>query len=212
MVGNTHPDIHILGHWTYPVGTTKTMYVVANTPSVELFVNGSSLGRSSTPTDHYLFSFPAVSWTPGTIKAVGYDSAGARVAHHQLQTAGEPVAIKLTPRVGPGGLQADGADVAMFDVEVVDANGERCPTDEARIDFTMTGPGIWRGGYNSGVIDSINKMDLLTEAGINRVFVRSTLAPGTITVTATRGGLASATATARVTSNRVHVVDGVLAR
>jgi hypothetical protein len=52
------------------------------------------------------------------------------------QTAGEPAAMKLTPTVGPGGLQADGADVAMFDVEVVDANGQRCPTDKARVDFT----------------------------------------------------------------------------
>jgi beta-galactosidase len=210
VVGSTQPDIHIIGHWTYPAGTTKTMYVVANTPSVELFVNGNSLGRSSTPTDHYLFSFPAVSWTPGIIKAVGYDAAGAPVAEHRLQTAGEATAIRLTPTVGPAGLQADGADVAMFDVEVVDALGERCPTDEARVDFTMTGPGIWRGGYNSGVIGSINKMSLLTEAGVNRVFVRSTLKPGTITVTATREGLTPATA--RVTSSPVLVVDGVLTR
>jgi beta-galactosidase len=112
--------------------------------------------------------------------------------------------------VGPQGFQADGADVAMFDFEVVDSAGRRCPTDEARVDFTTTGPGIWRGGYNSGVVGSINKMNLLTEAGINRVFVRSTLAPGTITVTATRAGLTPATAS--VTSKAVTVVDGVLAR
>jgi hypothetical protein len=31
------------------------------------------------------------------------------------------------------------SDVAMFDVEVVDANGQRCPTDEARVDFAMSG-------------------------------------------------------------------------
>lgn len=208
VVGSTQPDIHIIGHWTYPEGTVKTMYVVANTPSVELLVNGNSLGRSTTPTDHYLFSFPAVRWTPGTIEAVGHDSAGEPVARHQLETAGDPAAIRLTPTVGPGGLKADGADVAMFDVEVVDAAGRRCPTDEAPIDFTVTGPAIWRGGYNSGVIGSINKTTLLTEAGINRVFVRSTLTPGTITVTATRGGLVSATA--YVTSSPVPVVDGVL--
>ena len=210
VVGNPQPDIHIVGHWTYPAGTKKTMYVVANTPSVELFVNGTSLGKSSTATDHYLFSFANVTWVSGTIKAVGYNSAGAPVSEHQLQTAGAASAIKLTPTVGPGGLQADGADVAMFDFEVVDANGQRCPTDEAQVTFTMTGPGIWRGGYNSGVVGSINKMNLLTEAGINRVFVRSTLTPGAIAVTATRSGLSSATAT--VTSKPVPVVDGVLAR
>jgi beta-galactosidase len=210
VVGSSGPDSHIIGHWTYPAGTIKTMYVVANTPSVELFVNDVSLGRSSTPTDHYLFSFPNVSWAPGTIKAVGYDNAGMAVTQHQLSTAGAPIAIKLTPTVGPGGLRADGADVAMFDVEAVDANGQRCPTDEARVDFSMTGPGIWRGGYNSGVVGSTNALNLLTEAGVNRVFVRSTLSAGTITVSATRAGLISAVAS--VTSSPVPVLDGVLAQ
>ncbi len=210
VVGATQPDIHIIGHWTYPAGTVKTMYVVANTPSVELFVNEVSLGTSSTPTDHYLFSFPDVTWAPGTIKAVGHDASNMPVVEHVLETAGPPAAIKLTPTMGGCGLQADGADVAMLDVEVVDASGRRVPTDEARIDFTMTGPGIWRGGYNSGVVGSINNMFLLTEAGINRVFVRSTLTPGTITVTASRGGLTAATAS--VTSRAVPVVDGLLAR
>jgi beta-galactosidase len=208
VVGATQPDIHIIGHWTYPAGTKKTTYVIANTPTVELFVNGVSVGKSSKPTDRYVFSFPNVAWAAGTIKAVGYDSAGAQVVQHALQTAGAPAAIKLTPTVGPSGLQADGADVAMFDVEVVDATGARCPTDEARIDFSVTGPGIWRGGYNSGVVGSINKTYVLTEAGINRVFVRSTLTPGTIAVTATRSGLASATAA--VMSKAVPVVDGLV--
>jgi len=208
VVGSTKPDIHIIGHWTYPAGTVKTVYVAANSPQVELFVNGTSVGKSSSPTDHYLFAFRDVKWAPGTVKAVGYDASGAPVAEHQLHTAGPATALKLTATVGPGGLRADGADVAMFDVEVVDENGERCPTDEARVDFSVSGPGIWRGGYNSGVIGSINKTNLLTEAGINRVFVRSTLTAGTITVSASRSGLTPATAS--VTAHEVPVVDGVL--
>jgi beta-galactosidase len=65
----------------------------------------------------------------------------------------------------------------------------RCPTDDARVDFTISGPGIWRGGYNSGKIDSTNNLYLNTECGINRVFVRSTLHAGTIAITASRPGL-----------------------
>jgi beta-galactosidase len=96
----------------------------------------------------------------------------------------------------------------MYDVEVVDANGQRCPTDEDRIDFAMTGPGFWRGGYNTRVLASTNNTYLLTEAGINRVFVRSTLTPGDITLTASRAGLTSATAV--VTAKAVPVKDGLL--
>lgn len=56
------------------------------------------------------------------------------VAEQELATAGVPAAIKLTPIVGPNGLQADARDAVLIDVEVFDAKGKRCPTDDARID------------------------------------------------------------------------------
>jgi beta-galactosidase len=89
-------------------------------------------------------------------------------------------------------MRADGADVALIDFEVVDAQGRRCPTDDARVDFTCTGPANWRGGYNSGKTNSTNNLYLNTECGINRVAVRSLTTPGKITVTAKRDGLESA--------------------
>jgi beta-galactosidase len=223
VAGNTQPDIHIVGHWTYPAGTTKTMYVVANTPSVELFVNGASKGKSSTPKDGYVFSFPSIAWASGTIKAVGYDASGTQVCQHQLTTAGAAAAVKLTATTAPGGFLANGEDVAMFDVEVVDATGLRVPTygpttkatdnqptGEPKITFAVTGPGTWRGGVNESMVNSTNNLYLYTEGGINRVFIRSQTTPGTITLTATSSGLTQATAT--VTSVAVPVVNGLLPR
>jgi beta-galactosidase len=99
--------------------------------------------------------------------------------------------------------------VALIDVEVADAKGQRCPTDDDRVDFTITGPGIWRGGYNSGKIDSTNNLYLNTECGVNRVSVRSTLSAGTITVTASRSGLKSAQI--KVVAKPVKIVDGLAA-
>ncbi|MGA2053589.1 MAG: DUF4982 domain-containing protein, partial [Opitutales bacterium] len=206
VMQNDQPDIHIIGHWTYPANTTKTMYVVSNCSSVELFVNGTSVGKVDQPTNGYLFAFPNIAWAPGEIKAVGSNN-GTEACEDKLTTAGAPKAIKLTPILGPKGLQADGSDVALIDVEVVDDKGERCPTDEARVDFTCTGPGIWRGGYNSGIVDSTNNLYLNTECGINRVAVRSTATPGTITVTATRDGLQSASVD--IVSNPVTIADGL---
>ena len=204
------PDIHIIGHWTYPANTTKTMYVAANhCDAVELFVNGKSIGKSTTPRNGYLFEFPNVAFEPGKISAVA-TANGKTVAQDAIETAGEAKAIKLTPHAGPNGLLADGSDVVFYDVEVVDAKGERCPTDEARVDFKVTGPAIWRGGYNSGKPGSINNLYLDTECGINRVAIRSTLTPGAITLTATRDGLAPATVT--VESQPVKIKDGLVAR
>jgi beta-galactosidase len=206
------PDLHILGHWSYPATqlngdkTVKTVYVIANTESVELFVNGKSLGVNSKPDNGWAFSFPAVEFAPGSLKAVG-KNGGKIVAQQELTTAGPAVALKLTPILGPNGLQADGEDVALIDVEVVDAKGQRCPTDDARVDFTCTGPGIWRGGYNSGKVDSTNNLYLNTEDGINRVAVRSTLTAGTITVAVKRDGLKPAQV--QIAAKPVVVTDGI---
>ncbi len=119
-----------------------------------------------------------------------------------------PPPIKLTPILGPGGLQADGQDIALIDFEVVDAKGQRCPTDDARVDFTCTGPAIWRGGYNSGKSPTPPTTSTSTPScGINRVAVRSTLTPGAITVTAKRDGLKSAQI--QIVSKKIVVTDGI---
>jgi beta-galactosidase len=129
------------------------------------------------------------------------------VAQKELTIAGPPVRIKLTPIVGTRRLQADGADVALIDVEVVDATGQRRPTHDARADFAVSGPTVWRGGYNSGKLDSTNNLYLNTEDGINRVSVRSTLSSGAITVAASRSGLQSAQIT--MVAKPVKIVDGL---
>jgi beta-galactosidase len=207
VMQNEQPDIHIIGHWTYPAGTTKTMNVVANNvDGVELFVNDISKGKITTPRNGYLYAFPNIALSPGAIKAVGY-KAGVAVTQQELKTAGAPAAIKLTLHTAPGGMHADGEDAALIDFEVVDSTGLRCPTDDARVDFTCTGPGIWRGGYNSGKTNSTNNLYLNDECGINRVSVRSTLTPGTITVTASRTGLKSDTVT--IDSAPVTITNGL---
>jgi beta-galactosidase len=206
VMQSDRPDIHLIGHWTYPAQTRKTVYVVSNCDSVELFVNGVSQGKVYHATNGYLFPFPDLAWEPGEIKAIGYKS-GRAVCEDRLTTAGAPKRIKLTPIVGPGGLQADGSDVALIDVEVVDDKGQRCPTDEARVDFKVSGPCRWRGGYNSGIVGSTNNLYLNTECGINRVSIRSTLTPGTITVTASRDGLESGSV--EIVSQPVAMVDGL---
>jgi beta-galactosidase len=209
VMQNSAPDLHIIGHWNYPPNTVKTIYVAANhCDSVELFVNGKLMGKSTTPRNGCIFEFPQIVFVPGKISAAAAAS-GKIVAQDEIETAGDPKAIRLTPHTGPNGLQADGSDAAFFDVEVVDAQGRRCPTDEARVDFKVTGPAVWRGGYNSGKPNSVNHLYLDTECGINRVAIRSTLAPGTITLTATRPGLEPATAT--IQAKLASITDGLAA-
>lgn len=223
VMQNPDPDIHIIGHWTYPTNTVKTIYVAANhCDSVALFVNGKQVGTSNQPCDFvdhfggrdkilgstgFIYAFPDVKFVPGTIRAEAI-AAGKVVATDVIETAGAPKRIKLTIHTRPGGLLADGSNVAFLDVEVVDAKGERCPTNEGRVDFKVTGPAIWRGGYDSGTTNSVNHLWLDTECGINRVAIRSTLKPGPITVTASRNGLEPAAAT--IESRPVEITNGLI--
>ncbi len=187
------PQARIIGHWTYPAGTKKTVYVASNGEAVELFLNGKSLGQG-TPKDRYIFAFTDVLFAPGELKAVA-STAGQVVATDIRRTAGPAVALRITAISGPGGLVADGSDVALFDVEAIDASGNRCPTFQQRVDFEVTGPATWRGGYNSGKINSINHPYLDLEAGINRVAVRAGRSAGKITLSARAEGLTAANST-----------------
>jgi beta-galactosidase len=186
------PQVHIIGHWSYPAGTKKTVYVASNSDDVELFLNGRSLGHGKA-TDRYLFTFADIAFAPGELKAVA-SFQGKVVATDLRHTVGAAVALRLTPTTGPGGLIANGADIALFDVEAVDANGDRCPTFQQRVDFEVAGPGTWRGGYNSGKINSTNNLFLDLESGINRVAVRAGRTAGKLTVNARSHGLVSASA------------------
>jgi beta-galactosidase len=221
VMQNDQADMHIIGHWTYPTNTVKTVYVAANhCDSIELFVNGKSAGTTNKPCDFvdsfdnkkygdtgHIYAFPGVKFEPGTLKADG-TRRGHSIFSDEIQTAGEPKSLKLTGHNSKNGFQADGSDVTFFDVEVVDAKGRRCPTDEARVDFKLDGPAIWRGGYNSGITNSINNFWLNTECGVNRVAIRSTLQPGTITLTATRAGLDPATV--KIESHPVEIKAGLM--
>ncbi|MEU4241329.1 sugar-binding domain-containing protein [Actinoplanes sp. NPDC026619] len=212
VIQNTLADLHLIGHWTYPAGTRKAIYVMASgvVKRVQLLVNGTQVGNSTTPVNDFLHTFPDVPWTAGTITAVGYDAGGVEVVRQNKVTAGAATALRLTSRTGPGGLRADGSDIAFFDVEAVDNQGRRMPTHQATVNFTLTGPGKLLGGFNSHIPGSVHKASVQTEAGVNRVFVRATRAAGILTLTATATGLTAATTT--VTSVPISAAGGLLVR
>ena len=201
-----HPRIHIIGHWNYAPGTRKNVYVASSADRVELLLNGKSLGEG-TRTNHFLFTFENVEWQPGTLRAVGLDADGKKLCETELQTAGKPAAVRLSVMTAPDGLKADGADVALIQVEVTDDQGHRCPTALNLIDFKLTGPAEWRGGIAQGLDNYILAKSLPVECGVNRVLVRSTPHAGKITVAASSAGLKPASV--EITSHPVAVSGGL---
>jgi beta-galactosidase len=179
---------HIIGHWNYKAGVTKDVTVVSSGEKVELLLNGKSLGFGE-QSYRFLYTFKNVAWQPGKLQAVSYDASGKKVSEAEHQTAGAPAALRLTNIASPTGLHANGADLALVQVEVVDAQGRRCPTELRTINFTLTGPAEWRGGIAQGPDNYILSKSLPVEGGVNRVLLRATTKAGTIKLQATAEGL-----------------------
>lgn len=187
------PRTHIIGHWNYKTGLKKNVYVVSSADKVELLINGKSRGFGE-QSSRFLFTFKNIDWQPGEIEAVGYSSKGRKLSEDKKSTAGEPAFITMTPRISENGLIADGSDVAVIDVEVIDKDLKRVPTALNTINFTLTGPAEWRGGIAQGPDNYILSKSLHVEGGINRVIIRSTTKAGKITLSAHSEGLGGAMA------------------
>ena len=203
-----HQQTYIIGHWNYPTGTTKTIYVVSTADDVELFVNGKSLGHGK-QSYRFLYTFENIAFESGCLEAVGSDGS-----KYQIETSGEPYLLKLSAIENPEGMKADGADMALFEIEVVDKQGRRCPLDDRMITFNLWGEAKWIGGIGTrdnkamqrpdenrpeGLLDAaatknvsdnyVGQMALPVECGVNRVLVRSTTNAGEIHLSACAEGL-----------------------
>lgn len=181
---------YIMGHWNYSPDVVKPVYVVSTGDKVELFVNGKSKGFGKQDY-RFLFTFEKIQWEEGMIEAVSYNEFGKELSRYSIKTVGEPERLKLTLIHGPEGLFADGADLAMIQVEVVDSNGNRCPLANNKISFDLQGPAEWRGGIAQAADNYVLAKALPVECGITRVLVRSTGKAGKITIKAEASGLVS---------------------
>jgi beta-galactosidase len=180
--------IHIIGHWNYADGVVKDVYVVSSASKAQLFVNGRSLGYG-TQTDRFLFTFKNVPWQKGNITAIGYDNKDKQIVETKKLTAGVPAAIRLKSITHPKGLQANGHDLALIEVEVIDEKGNRCPTALNMINFDLKGEAEWRGGMAQGPGNYILSTSLPVECGVNRVLIRSTTKAGQVVINAKADGL-----------------------
>ncbi|MGZ5189607.1 MAG: glycoside hydrolase family 2 protein [Flavisolibacter sp.] len=200
--------IHIVGHWNYKQGVKKDIYVISSAEKAELRINGKSLGFGE-KSDGFLFTFKGVNWSAGKISAVGYDKTGKQICAAEKITTGPPIALRLTNIKNPRGLMADGHDLALIEVEVIDAKGNRVPTALNIIKFTMTGPAIWKGGMAQGPDNYTLTQNFPVEGGVNRALIRSTKQSGNIVIKATAEGLKSATISIR---SKPFVVENGLSK
>lgn len=203
------PAVFLPGHWNYRPGFVKDLYVFVSPgiARVELRVNGKPVAGGER-VNTFQFRFPQVAWEAGTIDAVACDASGKEVARSSHETSGPPAALRLSVIHGPGGLRADGSDLALIQTEVVDAKGRRCPLAGDIVTYGVKGPAVWRGGiYEADPCKYANQTLLPVVCGVHRVIVRSTRTPGIITVSATAPGLSPASV--EIPSRKVSVAGGL---
>ncbi len=115
--------------------------------------------------------------------------------------------MRLKAITHPNGVQANGHDLALIEVEVIDAKGNRCPTAMNMINFSLAGEAEWRGGIAQGPDNYILSKNLPVECGVNRILVRATTKAGAINIKATADGLKPATV--NLISKPVSTTDGL---
>jgi len=183
-----NPHTHIVGHWNYDFGQKKNVYVVSTGDKVELFLNNHSLGFGM-QSSRFWFTFPNISFSAGELKAVSYDADNNVLSQDTMRTVGASKSLRLNILQSPVGFHADGADMILAEVEVVDANGLRCPLANDMIQFDVKGPIEFIGGIAQGPDNYSGSKILPVECGVNRVLLRSTRQPGSVRISVISGNL-----------------------
>ena len=227
------PMVHLLPmNWTdHEPGEPVQVWAYANVDTVELFLNGHSLGvrrfdhkttvdgrpyletTEATGDDKTVTAGPYpgsytspngsagklhltwdVPFAAGKLVAVA-SRDGHQVARDEVDTAGPPAAVRLTPDKRT--IAADGRSLSYFTVDVLDAHGVLVPGADNAISFDVRGAGRLVGLDNGRQEDAENYKASTRQAfnGKALAIVASGDEPGPITVTATADGLAAARST-----------------
>jgi beta-galactosidase len=142
--GATHPMVHLATTWTIPnraqhgaPDENVPVLVYSNAAAVELLLNGKSLGRKPMPRNSHLEW--QVPYSPGTLSAVGYNAAGAVMAHDVESTTSAPARLHLVATKNQ--LAADGTSLSIVTVTVEDAQNRIVPDASNLVSFELSGPG-----------------------------------------------------------------------
>jgi len=184
------PVLHLFPHWNWKEGDEVDVWCFTNQDRVDLFVNGQSQGAKDVEKNGHVSW--KVKWAAGAIEARA-TARGKPTLTAKRETAGAPARILLQPdRVK---IAADGEDVSMITVSVLDSQGRVVPTASNEIAFEVSGAGKLKGVGNGD--PSCHESDLGPKRsvfnGLAQAIVQAGKQPGAIQVTARAAGLETAT-------------------
>ncbi len=194
-----NPVLHLFPHWNWSgkEGQEIAVWCFTNLDSVELFLNGTSLGsRKVMRNSHVEWK---VKYTPGVLEARARKD-GKVVLTDRRETTAAPAMIVLRPDRKT--IYADGEDASVITVEAVDARGRIVPLALNQISFKLSGAGRLIGvGNGDPSCHESDRPFSTTEAtrsafnGLCMAIVQSRKQSGSIRVEASSEGLEGASVT-----------------
>ena len=208
------PMLHLFPHWNWKGSEGAVVPVVCytNCDTVELFLNGKSLGvkgyefprlgmegrygnyppraRALRTTADLHLSWD-VPYEAGTLRAVGTKDGIVSVTE-EISTTGEPATLQLS--ADRMRLAADRRDVAHLTVAIEDAQSRIVSTADNAVAFAIEGPGHLIGVDNGDPFSHASYRAPSRRAfhGLCLAIVQSTAQTGRVRVTASSPGLQSA--------------------
>ena len=179
----SEPVLHLFPHWNWEQreGEPISVWVHSNLDSVELFLNGKSLGSKNVqPLTHLEWKGP---YAPGMLEARGTKD-GKVVLTERRETTGTAESIRLT--ADRKDINADGEDVCLVKVEALDNAGRAVPTADGQINFKISGEGVLLGVGNGDPNCQESDREPMRSLfnGLAQAIVQATRTAGTITVEA----------------------------
>ncbi len=194
------PVLTLVPHWNWPGRDGQNIKVMAltNADTVALSLNGKLIEEKKV--DPFLMAEWQVPYAPGRLEAVA-KKGGREVARFAVETAGEPVALRLTP--DRDALAGDGRDAVPVTIEAVDAKGRHAPTANLAVELALAGPGenigVGNGEPAGHDPEKGNKVKLYN--GLAQVILQSRRGgAGDLVLRAASAGLAPAETTIQVRS------------
>jgi len=189
------PMVHILPHWNWKGKEGVDIPVVAysNCDSVELFLNGKSLGEKEMGgnMDPKMDLVWLVPYEPGVLAARGKRN-GQLVCEKEIVTSGRPAEIQLL--ADRQTIAANGQDVVHIEINILDAEGHFVPDASNLMEFKVEGDASIIAVDNGDPLNehSFNSPMLKAFNGKGLVIIQSTRKKGEFTFYVKSKGLAGA--------------------
>lgn len=181
----------ISSHWNRDKGERYTVYTYTNCDSVELRLNGHSLGRKANDISRprrNIIEWRDVEYTPGKLTAVAWRD-GYPQAEHTIATTGKPVGLRLETE-NPD-WRADGMDLQYVRIYAVDSKGRKVPTAAGDVKVSVEGNAtllaLDNGNHSSD--DTFAGDTRALHRGFAMAILRSTTESGPVSITVTSGSL-----------------------